>query len=166
MSSGKRDTVSLFASPQEFASSVGLKSSIYVIKNLIRNAKESIFITCYELSSREITEVIIEAAKRHVLVDIYIDESGRSSGRIERSSQNLEDLRACGVKILQRVNTDFDNHTKAIIVDRKHGIIGSANFTHSGMHRNIEIGAKISGPTCAIFVDKFISGMRELIGDE
>ena len=98
---------------------------------------------------------------------MYVDESetGPSPNRITRSKENLEKMEEAGIKVI-RLNNPMRNHTKAIIADSKIGVIGSANFTYSGLHTNIEIGVLIKGRTCRIFVDKFISGLGEMIGDD
>jgi len=164
---GRSDKVTLFASPPELATEMGLSSTIVVIKDLIKNAKETIFITCYEFSSDELADEIITAVAREVNVDVYIDESdsGSPENRISRSKDNLEKMEDVGVRIVRQNNT-MRNHTKAIIVDSDSGVIGSANFTWSGLNKNIEIGLKIEGPSCELFMDKFISGLEAMNGNE
>ena len=155
---GQEDEVSLFASPPKVAREMGLQSSFSVITELINSAKETLFITCYEFSSKDLTKLLLRAVERGVYIDMYIDDS--SDSRIQRSANNLQTLSENGVRVVRRDSSRSDNHTKAIIADSKTGIIGSANFTRSGMERNIEIGLKLTGPTCRIFVDKFILGLE------
>ena len=40
-------------------------------------------------------------------------------------------------------------HAKCVIVDERHVLIGSANFTHNAMNRSIEAGVLIEDPTLA-----------------
>lgn len=155
---GQEDEVTLFASPPKVAREMGLQSSLSVIIDIINSAKKTLFITCYEFSSKDLTELLIRAVERGVFIDLYIDDSNDS--RIQRSVKNLKKLNDIGVRIVRRNSSTSDNHTKAIIADSRTGIIGSANFTRSGMERNIEIGLKLTGPTCRIFVDKFILGLE------
>ena len=155
---GQEDEVTLFASPPKVAREMGLQSSFSVITEIINSAKETLFITCYEFSSKDLTKLLLRAVERGVYIDLYIDDS--SDSRIQRSANNLQTLSENGVRVVRRDSSRFDNHTKAIIADSKTGIIGSANFTKSGMERNIEIGLKLTGPTCRIFVDKFILGLE------
>lgn len=155
---GQEDEVSLFASPPKVAREMGLQSSFSVITELINSAKETLFITCYEFSSKDLTKLLLRAVERGVYIDLYIDDS--SDSRIQRSVNNLQTLSENGVRVVRRDSSLSDNHTKAIIADSRTGIIGSANFTKSGMERNIEIGLKLTGPTCRIFVDKFILGLE------
>ena len=136
---------------------MGLQSSFSVITEIINSAKETLFITCYEFM-KDPTKLLLRAVERGVYIDLYIDDS--SDSRIQRSANNLQTLSENGVRVVRRDSSRSDNHTKAIIADSKTGIIGSANFTKSGMERNIEIGLKLTGPTCRIFVDKFILGLE------
>ena len=129
-----------------------------MITEIINSAKETLFITCYEFSSKDLTKLLLRAGERGVYIDLYIDDSNDS--RIQRSVNNLQTLSENGVRVVRRDSSQSDNHTKAIIADSRTGIIGSANFTKSGMERNIEIGLKLTGPTCRIFVDKFILGLE------
>jgi len=41
-------------------------------------------------------------------------------------------------------------HAKAVVVDAKHTILGSANFIARGTHRNIEAGVLLHGPEFAL----------------
>ena len=70
MARGRSDKIALFASPPELATEIGIRSTFNVIRELIFNAKETIFITCYEFSSEELTDEIIKAANRD-MDDLY-----------------------------------------------------------------------------------------------
>ena len=90
MASGRSDKIALFASPPELATEIEFDLTFNVIRELIFNAKETIFITCYEFSSKELTDEIIKAANRGIWVDLYIDETEKKSSsnkpnRITRS---------------------------------------------------------------------------------
>jgi len=163
---GQSDLIELFASPPSLAVKMGLRSSIVVLKDVISNSKKRLFITCYEFSSKKLTEKLIETAKRGVWIDLYVDESetGPSPNRITRSKKNLEKMEEAGIRVV-RLNNPMRNHTKAIIADSKIGVIGSANFTYAGLHTNIEVGILLKGRTCRIFVEKFISGLEGMIDD-
>ena len=150
------DTVSLFASPPEFAGKVNLRTSKSVITELINNAEQTIFITCYELSYDYVANLFVKAKNRGVKVTIYIDDN--EEDRIMRSLKNIELLKSNGIRVVRQ--SKLVNHTKSIIVDRRIGIIGSANFTYSGINNNLEIGVLIEGNTCNHYVDKFIMGLE------
>lgn len=40
-------------------------------------------------------------------------------------------------------------HAKCIIIDQQRVLVGSANFTNRGQHRNVEVGALIDSPSFA-----------------
>lgn len=170
MARGRSDKIALFASPPELATEIGVRSTFNVIRELISNAKETIFITCYEFSSEELTDEIIKAANRDIWIDLYIDETEKKSSsnkpnRITRSKDCLRRMEDAGVAVKRNKNL-MTNHTKAIIADSEIGVIGSANFTYSGLNKNIEVGILVEGATCRIFVDKFIHGLEAMIEDE
>lgn len=63
---------------------------------------------------------------------------------------------------------DFSNpdgsqfHAKAVVIDRKRALIGSANFTWGGMAINHEIGVLLKGKYAwdiASLIDRFASGL-------
>ena len=93
---GQEDEVSLFASPPKVAREMGLQSSFSVITEIINSAKETLFITCYEFSSKDLTKLLLRAVDRGVYIDLYIDDS--SDSRIQRSVKNLQTLSANGVR--------------------------------------------------------------------
>lgn len=150
------DTVSLFASPPDFAAKMNLRNSKSVVTELINNAEKSIFITCYEISYDYVADLVVNAKQRGVKVTIYIDDIEHD--RISRSLKNIAKLEANGIRLVRQKK--LVNHTKSIIVDRRIGIIGSANFTKSGMNHNLEIGVLIEGNTCKHYIDKFVMGLE------
>lgn len=150
------DTISLFASPPEFAAKMRLRTSKSVITELCNNAERTIFVTCYELSYDFVANLFVKAKSRGVKVTIYIDDNEEE--RIIRSAKNIELLESKGIRVVRQ--SKLVNHTKSIIVDRSIGIIGSANFTYSGINTNLEIGVLIEGNTCDHYVEKFIMGLE------
>jgi hypothetical protein len=48
-------------------------------------------------------------------------------------------------------------HAKLLVCDRETALITSANFSHHGLHENIEVGVKIVSPSVARLVDFFNS---------
>jgi phosphatidylserine/phosphatidylglycerophosphate/cardiolipin synthase-like enzyme len=160
MSRGPIDEISLFASPADVALRMSLRSTWDVVSELVVNAEKSIFISCYELSSIDLGQLLKDAILRGVHVDVHMSWDVRKTkdetGRFSRSERNvLGTLREKGAKISITEMEGSYNHTKAIIADRQQGIIGSANFSKSGLTKNFEIGLFVRGPTCAHLIDQF-----------
>ena len=54
-----------------------------------------------------------------------------------------------------KLHDEFEGsmHAKVIVADDREAIVGSANFTHSGSHRNFEVGIRLWGPSVGILRD-------------
>ena len=97
------DTVSLFASPPDFAAKMNLRNSKSVVTELINNAEKSIFITCYEISYDYVADLVVKAKQRGVKVTIYIDDIEHD--RISRSLKNIAKLEANGIRLVRQKKT-------------------------------------------------------------
>ena len=160
MSRGSIDEISLFASPADVALRMSLRSTWDVVSELVVNAEKTIFISCYELSSIDLGQLLHDAILRDVHVDVHMSWDTEwpkdGTGRFSRSEKNvLGKLREAGARISISEMKGRFNHTKAIIADRRQGIIGSANFSNSGLTKNFEIGLFVRGPTCSHLIDQF-----------
>jgi phosphatidylserine/phosphatidylglycerophosphate/cardiolipin synthase-like enzyme len=51
--------------------------------------------------------------------------------------------------------SDLGSHAKAVVADRAHAYLGSANLTSWGMQKHFEIGALLEGPSVALYVSLF-----------
>lgn len=87
MSRGRIDEISLFASPADVALRMSLRSTWDVVSELVVNAEKTIFISCYELSSTDLGQLLHAAILRGVHLDVHMswdserpkDETGRFS---------------------------------------------------------------------------------------
>ena len=103
----------------------------------LRQAKETIHLQAYILTSRPLTRALIEAKARGVRVDVLADAEKLQSGDKSR----IDELRAAGIPI--RLETRYAAaHNKVILVDAEtaHPVVitGSYNFTWSAQARNSE----------------------------
>ncbi len=119
--------VRMFYSPRENLQEID--------RALIAGARETLDMAAYVLTDRTITEALADAARRGVLVRLYLDPDqpalrGRGGG-----AAGLEAL-ARLPKVQVRVKAGEDlMHLKAYQVDRRVLRTGSANFSVSGAQR-------------------------------
>jgi phosphatidylserine/phosphatidylglycerophosphate/cardiolipin synthase-like enzyme len=103
----------------------------------LRQAKETIHLQAYILTSRPLTRALIEAKARGVRVAVLADAEKLQSGDKSR----IDELRVAGIPI--RLETRYAAaHNKVILVDAETAqpvvITGSYNFTWSAQARNSE----------------------------
>jgi phosphatidylserine/phosphatidylglycerophosphate/cardiolipin synthase-like enzyme len=116
--------IEIFFSPGE--------SPTAAIVRTIDAAKKSIFVQAYSFTSAPIADVLRQAHKRGVNVQVILDKSQRS----ERYTVSTF-LRNAGIEVW----IDFKHaiaHNKVMIIDESIVITGSFNFTKSAEERNAE----------------------------
>jgi len=120
-----------------------------VVEELIRNADKEIQIVAYLFSSHalHILELIEDAAEKGVKVDIIINDLRSQHenviAKLNQLVNNFPHLRVYNFEGNQKEMI----HAKILVTDRKKAIVGSANFSWSGMYKNYEIGVFIEGET-------------------
>lgn len=100
-------------------------------------AKRSIHVQTYLLTSRNITRALLEAARRGVKLQVLADrEQALRAGK-----ERLEELVAAGISVRLEVRYAAA-HNKVILIDAESNrptvITGSYNFTFSAQARNAE----------------------------
>ncbi len=127
----------------------GMRSIETVIEELIENSENEIQITTYSLTdwSERFIVGLQKAAARGVTITIVINNlSEQNPSDSSEKMKKLSELYP-HVKLLSfdRKITGSTLHAKLLVVDRKIAIVGSANFTYSGMTKNQEIAVQIRG---------------------
>ncbi len=121
-------TAQVFFSPTDNAIEEG-------IIPLINEAQESIHLTLFHFSHPGIAQAVLEAKMaRNVDVQIIIDATGAAN---KATQKNIELLRAAGIPVKME-NWGGKMHMKGGVIDGKHAVIGSMNWTDSGVKRNDE----------------------------
>jgi len=113
------------------------QAALYRMMESVKNAKTFIHLEYYSVSSDEVTEqlfdALIDAAKRGVEVRILYD----SLGSLSLKRFHYRKLAQAGVQIsgflplssiVQRLNLNFRNHRKFLIIDGTQAFSGSANI--------------------------------------
>ncbi len=119
----------------------GVRSFASMIKEVIEGCRNSLSLTVYVISDREIVRSIENALERGVPVEVFIyypnesttNESMKKIFTLEKDYNNL---------LLHRIS-DKLLHAKVLVADGRKVITGSANVTFSGMVTNYELGLLI-----------------------
>jgi phosphatidylserine/phosphatidylglycerophosphate/cardiolipin synthase-like enzyme len=102
------------------------------VRPLLKDAAERIDIAVFFLTHKHITEDLIEAHKRGVKVRVILDATGATNGYTKH-----ELLRAAGIPVKVE-NWGGKMHMKSAVIDGRHVITGSMNWTSAGEFSNDE----------------------------
>jgi phospholipase D len=103
-----------------------------VVTKAILEAKKSIYVQAYGLTSSPIGKALIAAHKRGVVVKVLLDRSN-----INSKNSRMHELIEAGIDVkIDRVSGIA--HNKVMIVDENYVVTGSFNFTNAADLRNVE----------------------------
>jgi len=117
--------VEVFFSPQGYAMYRGVIPAL-------RSAKESIDVAIFFLTHKNVSRELVAASNRGVKVRVILDATGANN---EYSKHNY--LRDNGIEVKVE-NWGGKMHMKSAIIDKKHIILGSMNWTGAGESKNDE----------------------------
>ena len=118
-------TISLFFSPQGYAMYEG-------VIPLINQAEESVDLSIFFLTHKNASKALVRAKKRGVKVRVIVDATGATNGYSKHKY-----LRDNGIDVKVE-SWGGKMHMKAALIDKKHIIIGSMNWTSAGESKNDE----------------------------
>ena len=98
----------------------------------VNNAKKSVLVQAYSFTSEPIADVLIQAHKKGVMVQVILDRSQQ-----HQKYSCIDILAAGGVPLLIDASHAIA-HSKIMIIDDKFVITGSFNFTKAAEERNAE----------------------------
>jgi phosphatidylserine/phosphatidylglycerophosphate/cardiolipin synthase-like enzyme len=118
-----------------------------VIREMLRSHVREVILLGYELSDPDMMQLLVEVTSWGADLIMICD-------RMRGSVPRLLEAWPAGIqrpRIFQdRARPDgapyASMHAKCLLVDGKDLLITSANFTFHGLHGNIEIGVRLSGP--------------------
>jgi phospholipase D len=103
-----------------------------LIAQQIADAKDSIYMQAYSLTSTPIIHQLVEAHKRGVRVQILLDRSN-----LDDRNSGMGELSRAGISIgIDKVSGIA--HNKVIILDKQKIVTGSFNFSKAADYRNAE----------------------------
>ncbi|QHP83346.1 phospholipase D-like domain-containing protein [Chlamydia suis] len=125
---------------------------IQMICDTIRFAKDNILIRTYMLSSWDIRQAIIDKAREGVRV------------RLEYNSIScLEELERCpNITLICRNHNKILLHKKTILVDGRHIIVSTGNFTENSLRRDVNCTLRIDSPALCSLIARECSGSCQL----
>ncbi len=117
---------------------------------LLDSAQHKIDIAMYAVNNIGITEAILSAVKRGVLVRAVYDRS-----QAKASEKSLNQLKEAGIECYYNHKFKIE-HNKFIVIDNKFVMNGSFNFTETAEHKNSENCTIHDNPQIIIaFSDRF-----------
>ncbi len=133
---------SVFFSPQD-------KQISRNIVPLVKDAKEYIYIPAFLITHKALSDALIEAYERGIDVRLIVDATNTGT-----RNSTFKLLRTKGVPVKVE-NYAGKMHTKAMIIDNKYIVTGSANFSSSGENKNDENMLIIENQKLADFYRRF-----------
>lgn len=125
----------------------GVQDTRATVRSLVQQARHEILLIGFSISDGELVDLLHRRAMKGIRVTVVGD---REKGRMDELRTHWP---AIGPKprLLRNVEPGYGDpwsmHAKALVIDAQHALVGSANFTRSGMAGNIELGLKVQGPT-------------------
>ena len=114
-----------------------LRVAVDVFFNAVNEAREQVFIlTPYFLPSEDLLRALRLAALRGVRVQLVVPEKSNHWYTTWAGRATYEDLLESGVRIFERPRPFM--HAKAMVVDDRMGIVGSANWDFRSLYSNYE----------------------------
>lgn len=116
-----------------------------MVVKYINSAKTNVLLLGYSFTSKPITQALIGAKKRGVIVKIILDHSQLSQRYSKETVRQL---------LVKDIDLRFDHsvkiaHNKVMVIDNIYTITGSYNWTHSAEFKNAENLVFIKSPEIA-----------------
>lgn len=123
------------------------RPTVQVIREMLHSHAREVIVVGYELSDRDMMHLLEEVASRGTDLIMICDRMRGSVDRLLESwPTGIKQPRIFQDRARPEVAPYASMHAKCILVDGKDLLITSANFTFHGLHGNIEIGVRLSGP--------------------
>lgn len=128
------------------------------LRTLITSASKELLVIGYTITDSGLRDLLIRRARVGMQITVVGDRKTRSARELRRHWPAGLPLTA-----LEDVETGDDQghvHAKVVVADRQRALVGSANFTGSGLGRNMEMGVLVEGTVAREIVD-VVEVMRE-----
>ncbi len=130
-----------------------------LVRPLIKRANRYIDVSMFFLTHTKLAGDLISAHQRGVNVRVIIDATAASNGYSKH-----EILRAAGIPVKVE-NWGGKMHMKATVIDGRHVIAGSMNWTAAGERKNDENTVIVHDPAIAAEVHRFFNHLWASIPD-
>jgi phosphatidylserine/phosphatidylglycerophosphate/cardiolipin synthase-like enzyme len=144
--------VSLVATFPEQANA-DARHTVQVVREMIHNAREEILVAGFAITGGGgLLELLLESDKSVKRITIICSDWKSDSGTdaVALFTKGWPTYRT-RPDIFQYNDPDGKTgmHMKCMIIDAREMLIGSANFTYSGMNKNFELGLRVGGEPAA-----------------
>lgn len=122
-----------------------------VLRTLVTSASKELLIIGYTITDAGLRELLIRRAQAGVQISVVGDRKTGAARELRRHWPVGLALTA-----LEDVETADDQrhiHAKVVVADRARALVGSANFTGSGLGRNVEMGVLVEGKAAVEIVE-------------
>lgn len=136
--------------------SSGLRSTEQVLLEMIRQARQSIYLVTFAAYKVPgLVRALQDAVARGVRVAFFLEDKEESAGKVDSSPIDAFD--AIGNKVIEvylwplemrprNERGQFGSlHAKCVITDREHLFVSSANLTEFALNLNMELGVLVTG---------------------
>lgn len=118
-----------------------------VMREMLRPPVDEVILLGYELSDPQMINLLVNASLHGANVIMICDRSRGSAQRIlDRWPKAVRMPRVYQDSQREDATPYASMHAKCLLVDGVDLLITSANFTFHGLHGNVEIGVRLSGP--------------------
>jgi len=124
------------------------------IREVILSARRELLVIGFSIKDDEFRELVIRRGMAGVQVTVVGDRAD-GGGRRMLTHWPIAAAALTALEDVEPPQGEFSRmHGKAVVADRRLGIIGSANFTRGGLNRNIEFGVRVEGEAAARLVEE------------
>ena len=145
--------MALYFSPQD-------KAADKAIRPLLQSAKKTIDVAVFFLTHKTITGDLIDAYHRGVKVRVILDATGAKNDYTK-----LQFLREAGIPV-KIENWGGKMHMKSAVIDGRHLVLGSMNWTSAGNYSNDENTLIITSGPLSLAFSKFYQKLWSSIPEQ
>lgn len=123
----------------------GLLRTSEVARSLVQVARKEVLVIGYELRDGELRRLLEMRGAEGIAVTVVGNRAGGGARNMLRDWPAHNRPLAALEDVEPLLGDRHIMHGKVIVADRSVALVGSANFTFSGLHGNFEFGVKVEG---------------------
>jgi phosphatidylserine/phosphatidylglycerophosphate/cardiolipin synthase-like enzyme len=127
----------------------GIETQIEAL-SLISNAKKSIVVGMFAWTDMKTVDAIIKASEKGINVTLYID------GHQKENEGVIKKFKDAKLKVILAKSRQW-LHLKGLVVDDQITLMGSANWSYNGFHKNHELNFVTSSPAVAKGINELLA---------